>query len=65
MSPNNTHNSQNELDALVSRVEELYDADLIVYFGTVDRKWDDLLIDKCKECKKAPQCRFHAHYSWG
>ncbi len=39
---------KSDLDSLTEKVEAKYDADLLVYFGPVSRKWDDFLIDVCK-----------------
>jgi len=40
--------TEDDLDVLTQKVEKKYDADLLVYFGPVVRKYDDFLIDLCK-----------------
>jgi Serine dehydrogenase proteinase len=40
------------LEALVSRIEAHYDADVVVYFGPIARDWDDYLIDECQQKKR-------------
>lgn len=45
-----------KLNEYTAKVEQHYDADVIVYFGPIKRNWDDYLIDECKKRERRKNC---------